>query len=613
MHSPLLVRLCATAALPLALALPLSLPAFAQERPQPLVVPPGPAEVAPFDPARPTPLQGPRQPVAPGRLPDGNIEVGQLREIDPSVVGLLDDRTGGLGTSMWGGTPRPRVEMLLPRLPMGTFSPAMQDLSRRLLLTTTAVPAGQAIAPSLLGLRVERLMAGGRIAEVNELLRVAAVPVSDPALSRANVDAMLLAGDFGGACAKVPALMQADPSPYWLKTLAFCRALERDAAAVTLATTLLRDQGQVGDEPFFALIAALPAAGGAPAVTSLVDPTPLHLAMLRAANQAVPADAVKGAQPAILRAIATAPKGNATVVPLEAIDAAERAEAAGALDTATLAEIYLAVTYADAQIEQALDLAAREQGPRVNALLHQAAQVWNEPSRRAAALQAAWKAARAEGMLGTAARVNLATLRKVTPAPELLGFAPDAMHAALAAGDLELAWSWLDLAVRQASTITPQGANTQAIALAAQLWPLLQLADPDSARQRSSSRNANWWQELPRSPEGAEADKRAYLYTLFAALDEPLPPAAWEPLLLGGPLARTALAPSAALSNALADAAGNMRMGETVLLTLMMLGDVGPEGADALAVTEAIRALRAIGLDKEARAIAVEAALGHGI
>ncbi len=609
MHARLRQSLRAAAFLTAGALLP---PAWAQDAPQPLVVTPGNPDV-PFEPARPTPLQGPRQPVAPGRLSDAPIEVGVLNEVDPSVVGLLDDPHGGLGTAMWQGTPRARVEMLLPRLPMGTVSPVMQDLSRRLLLTTAVVPAGAPVAPTLLGLRVERLMAGGRIDEVNELLRVAAARVNDPAIARADIDAMLLSGDFGGACQKVPALMQGDPNAYWLKTLAFCRALERDAAAVTLATTLLRDQGQVGDEAFFALIAALPAPGGGPAVTTLVDPTPLHFALLRAANQPVPPDAVAGAQPAILRAIATAPKADATTVPLEAIEAAERAEAAGALDTATLAEIYSAVSYTGPQIQQALDTAAREKGPRTNALLYQAGRIWTDPAQRAAALQAAWQAAKADGAFGTSARVNLASLRQITPAPDLLTFAPNAARAALAAGDVPLAWSWLELAAREAGTMTPQGANTRAINISAQLWPLLQLADPIGARQRSASRTETWWRELPRAPEGPEADSRALLYTLFAALDAPVPNEAWQSLLLGGPLLKSGFVPAPALSNSLAAASAEKRVGETVLLALLMLGDVGPDGADAAALTQAIRALRGIGLEKEARALAVEAALGHGI
>lgn len=584
-------------------------PAHAQfVAPQPLT-PNAPGAAAP-EPARPTPLQAPRQPLPP---PRGELPlVEQLTEVDPSVTGLLDDSNGGLGVDMWNGTSRTRVETLLPRVPAASVSAVMQDLLRRLLLTTASLPVGQGVAPSLLGLRVERLMASGRIADVNELLRLAATPVHDPALSRAEIDALLLAGDFSTACQKVPALAAADPRGYLLKTLAFCRALDRDQPAVSLATALLRDQGQQGDEAFFTLIAALPGGAGAPPVATLVDPTPLHLAMLRAANQRVPADAIGGAQPAILWAIATAPRPDPTDISPEVLQAAERAEAAGALSTDVLAAIFSTVAYTQEQIDAALDTAGRERGPRVNALLFQAATVWTEPAKRAAALSAAFKSAREDGLLATAGRLNRANLRAVQPTSALLPFAPDAVRASLAAGDLETAWRWADLVLREAGSITPTGPNTAAIQSAARLWPLLQLVDPEGARTRAADRTRTWWRDLPTVPEGAAADSRALLYVLFEALDEPLPNEAWEPLI-AGPLTIAARMPAASLSRMLSDAASADRIGETVLLSLLALGELGPEGSDATTLTQVIRALRAIGFEREARAVAAEAALGHGI
>ena len=234
------------------------------------------------------------------------VQIGKLTDVDPSVAGLLDETNGGLGLEMWAGSKRKRIEQLLVRLPMGSLSPAAQDLSLRLLLSTASVPEGEPRAPSLLGLRVERLMAGGHISEVNELLELAATSIDDPALSRAEVDAMILAGDNLGACNRISNLVRSDPQPYWTKALAFCRALENDTGAVSLALALLRDQGHDGDEIFFKLMSSF-TGDEIPQIDSLIDPEPLHLAMLRAANQPIPADAVAGASPAILWAIATAP------------------------------------------------------------------------------------------------------------------------------------------------------------------------------------------------------------------------------------------------------------------------------------------------------------------
>mgnify|MGYP003345788637 CR=1 FL=1 len=45
----------------------------------------------------------------------------------------------------------------------------------------------------------------------------------------------------------------------------------------------------------------------------------------------------------------------------------------------------------------------------------------------------------------------------------------------------------------------------------------------------------------------------------------------------------------------------------------MCSSDLGPEGSDPTTLVQVIGALRTIGFDKEARALAVEAALGHGV
>ena len=562
---------------------------------------PGDAEQAAPDQDAPAPAAPPQAP-APA-LRGAGIVVGELAEVDPSVIGLLDESQGGLGIAMWAGSDRRRIERLLPRLPMGTLSPTVQNLSRRLLLSTAAVPEGDPVAPSLLGLRVERLMAGGFIEDVNELLRVAATGIEDPALARAAIDAMLLAGDNLGACQRVLSLVRGDPRPYWTKTLAFCRALDNDGAAVSLAVALLRDQGQAADEVFFSLISLL--TGGSGEVTSLIDPTPLHLAMLRAARLAVPADAVGGARPAILWAIATAPNDSFDV----RLEAAERAEAAGALDTGILAAIYAAIPYTQEEIDGALEAAAEADGSRVSALLFQAAQVWESPPRRAAALRRSLEEAREGGAgFGTAARVGLPTVRDLAPAADLMAAADDLVRALLVAGEVEGAWAWLDMATAEAD-----GGDAEAAAVAAGVWPLLQLADPEGAFMRDAGRARTWWKDLPATGGDPNAGaRRGLLFTAFEALGTALPAEAWDPLF-AGPLTVAAYAPSPAVTRALGAASAAGRVGETVLLALLALGEVGPEGAEPGVLFDVLGALRRVGLAAEARSIALEAVLAQGV
>ena len=57
--------------------------------------------------------------------------------------------------------------------------------------------------------------------------------------------------------------------------------------------------------------------------------------------------------------------------------------------------------------------------------------------------------------------------------------------------------------------------------------------------------------------------------------------------------------------------AGNLV--ETVLLALYALGSDGPGGANPIMLSRAIASLRLIGLDGEARALAIEAAIAAGV
>lgn len=586
----------------LGLGLFFALPALGQ---QPLPVPPVPTqqrlEPVPLTPLVPAPLVAPRTPAPPERTQQ--VQIGQLADVDPSVAGLLDETNGGLGKAMWAGSDRERIERLLPRLPMGTLSPAIQDLARRLLLSTAAVPEGKRLTPSLLGLRVERLMAGGHIDLVNELLELAAASLDDPSLSRAEVDAMLLAGDNSGACSRVSSLVRSDPLPYWTKVLAFCRALDNDNGAVSMAVALLRDQGHVDDQAFFTLVSAL--AGNSTAqITSLIDPEPLHLAMLRAAQQTVPADAVAGARPAILRAIAKAPSDELGV----RIEAAERAEAAGALSTNVLAEMYAAVPYTGDEIDVALQTAAADEGAKANALLYQAALFWEGDAMRATALQRAWQRTQASGTgFGTAARVSLEITRQIAPHPDLMWFAYDAGRALIAAGDYDLAWAWLE-----AASVEGAKENTHAAEVAYNFWPLMQMADPEGAFMRDPERFRGWWRDLPVLESTQATDNRALLYTLYEALGDALPNAAWDPLF-SAPLTVTAYQPSLAVSHALREASNAGRLAETVLLALVALGDVGSEGADPATLFNVVQALRRVGLTTEARKIALEAVVARGL
>jgi len=111
--------------------------------------------------------------------------------------------------------------------------------------------------------------------------------------------------------------------------------------------------------------------------------------------------------------------------------------------------------------------------------------------------------------------------------------------------------------------------------------------------------------------EAVATERSALLFILLDALGYDLPDQAWDGLLQGS-LTITAYVPSPALVRSLESASLNKRLGETVLLGLLALGDVGPSSAAPSTLRTVIRALNGVGLAAEARALALEAALGRG-
>ena len=117
-----------------------------------------------------------------------------------------------------------------------------------------------------------------------------------------------------------------------------------------------------------------------------------------------------------------------------------------------------------------------------------------------------------------------------------------------------------------------------------------------------------WWKAA-----GAAAGntKAARLFGLLAAMGDPVGGARWAQLLTDAPRT-TGVVPSAAIWNALGDASTQGRLGETVLLALLSLGEDGPGEVAPMTLDGVLAALRHVGLDVEARRLAVEAAVTQG-
>lgn len=580
-------------------------PARAQGAPLELVRPhqtaaPAPSGEATAEPA-PAPAAGGPPNAAPA-APEG-IEVNRLAGIDADALGTLDPSQSGLGADMWRGIPRGVVVRLVPAIPAALPSPTLRDLARRLLLSSAVAPEGpKGEGPSLVSLRAQKLAEMGDAADLRALSDVIPRSLDDEALAWTSVEARLLDNDTAGACAQIDQHIRQYHGAFWQKARIFCQALDHETQQVEMGVSLLHDQGD-NDPAFDSLVEALIGAKGRK-VESLAAATPLLLAMMRAAAAPLPSDVLRSPSPAVLRAVATSPNASSEL----RLAAAERAASLGALPPEALIEVYDQAPVSDAELKDALGKAQAEYGPRARVLLYRAAKVADQPPARAAALAAALSLARSAGLYGLAVAANLPLIDSLTPSPELASFALEAGRALYYAGRADAAQNWLALAEQRAS------AGAVAADAAIGLWPLARLAAPSPASWDDDRFLA--WRAAQRAHGEADAqlaDVRAVrLLGLFSAAGEAVPASAWQALYIAGG-GEPAAMPSQALWHGLAAAAAAGRRGETVLLALVAIGAGAPVGANPIALDQVVESLRRVGLEREARQLAVEAAVAAGL
>ena len=528
------------------------------------------------------------------------VEVGTLGEINADDVGLLNEQSGGFPDSLWLRTRRDIVTLLLPRLPIEARSPAMRSVALKLLLSAGKAPRGEAAEQGeLLRLRAEILARMGEYDVAIALLQAAPSGNFEEALTRYDIDRMFLKLDFNGACEQIRARIALLSDAYWQHALILCQSKDQEIEAANLGLDLLRESGYAPDEAFVTLIHAMNGYGEA-VLDSLPNPTPMLVSMLRVLGVEAPLNALDVANPALLRLIASAADSDIELRLL----AAEQAEAVGALPAASVAALYAVVPFSPEERANPFEYSAEVNGPLARAILYQAILGESVPTARAEAVGIALQRAQEESRFPTMARVLQSAIRELPVTREFAWFAAEAGRAYFAAGRWEEARRWFDVAV------AGRGAEHEAQQAAVALWPVIALTGQD--QNVDPGMLTAWWESQGGALDPGAHSRGGLLLTLLAALGRNVSPEQWD-TLLAGPLSEPSAVASPALRHALRAAALDGRLGEAVLLALLGLGAGGPENSGLVTLGETLVGLRAVGLDRDARAIAVEAALAGGL
>lgn len=542
-------------------------------------------------------------------LPSNVLGVEDLQAVGGDSFGLRDGRDG-LGADLWRGARRNQIIELMSLMPGATPSATMNALAQRLLLTTAAVPNGAnpAVADSYLATRLGRLEALGDAALAADLAQSAPGRAQDEAVVRIMTDAAFLAGANEAACSEVRGAATTSGDIAWRKALAFCQMIGNERAQANLTAATVREQSPQAakdDAAFFALLAALGGDRNAKPA-SLPAPTPLHVAMLRTAKLAAPADAFEADDMAVLSALAQLPEGS-----LDArLAAAERAEAYGALPTTVLIKLYEELRFTQPQLANALTGSESESGPRARALLYGAQARQGAAAARAVLIQRALALSQDAGLFPTSARVYADALAGIPPTSDLAWFAASATRALFAAGRIREGRAWLGaLGGGLGGGVAGTATSAQEIPPAVALYPYaLITAEPRSV----PSWDADLWQRWKTAQGPLMATRASLLLTLLEGLGRPAPEEAWDGLSRAQTGAADDL-PAPSVLRTLEVSAATDRKGLAVLAALATFGPSGPAGTHPLVIGMALAGLRSIGLEADARALAVDAAIGAGL
>lgn len=537
---------------------------------------------------------------APRPWTDDNVQIRPLAAVDFSAAGLIDAQNGGYPVTVWSGSEREALVSLISRL-SPAMSPSAQAMAKRLLISTAEPPIGpQTTNPSLLSARAAKLINLGFTAEGLALAQINR-EAPDANLTRTLIYSSFLFGKYQDGCQRVAQALTQDATIEWLKANTFCRAKEGDSVGAEISAGLLRDQ-QVDDPGFFSLLNAL---NDSHAKIEGVDgKSTLHVAMLRAANRPLPAEVLSGASPGSLRALAEAP-GPAALTLL----AAEKACTYGAIMPEDLRNAYTLIRFEATDLANAKTGAPGYRDSRGNALFYQAGLVQPTAAQRAEMLSLALKNAVAQGLPPLLVGQTLSDqVRNIPPAVDLAWFAPDAVRMLLAAGDIASAKTWQALLLQQSAAGKVEPMQNPAITAA-----LLQIADREAAHDVNEWL-VQWYGAASAGVAPETRDRRATLLLIFLeALGYDAPSDIWQKLYTSTAGSFPGNEAPAPILYGLRAAARDKKLGETILFSLLALGQDGPGKADTATLAAVIAALRGVGLESDARQIALEAALARGL
>jgi hypothetical protein len=535
----------------------------------------GPLNITPQPPpsyGEQDPATDPQSAGVPPQFPAIQQQSPAISPQSPAISG--SGRASPLPSNIWQGVDLAALRQLIQQAPLPSASPALSSLIARALAADQG--GGQELA-----VKVGALERAGRMEELAQLLSQAAA-ANEPGASARYALVLLALNHIDDACAATigPAPPSANPNSDTTRATylipAYCAATKGDFGAAGLALQLARDSGVDVALPA-AIVAQSDKSGGGGPVSAPKSVDIVDYVFLALDKDSVPADIASRASPRLLFLLA-----QDAAAPAEArVVAAERAAALNIIDGAALARAYR---------DAAPQLPKAQSPSALRAKLFAALEGATAAKFRAESIDALLASGKDAGIEAPLAQALAQANAGLAQDSQANTFAETGVRVAALSGDEQSAWAF----------VAAGGDRVKS-------WQLLLAArnpsDPRADAALQTGVDVAMAGKLP-------APLLHRLVTVLDALNYNVPIPLWD-AASKEPQPTDGYLPETGVLTALKEAADSGQTGRTILLSAAVLGPDGPGGANLIALGDAMRALKRVGLDAEARAIGFEALYAH--
>ncbi len=499
----------------------------------------------------------------------------------------------GLPFDPWTGIDLTTTEQIMARLELPPPSPSLMGVWRRLMTEAGSEPGG-ARTEQFTAVRAEALYRSGQLKELEALFSTAAPASANPLITALSARYDIAVGRRDRGCSGVreaAARKQDLPRQLGAEMLVlagYCAAAAGNTSAASLAAELAREEG-LGDAGLISALGAI-ASGGKPRPQRSGPITPTHYRLLQLANAVDPKAIIERADAALLSALVL----DRTTDDRLRVAAAEAAAQRNVITPDVLAEVYRTQRFSPGDLARPL---ASDVDPLFRrAVLLQAAEAERHPVRQAQIIRAFVDDARQAGVYFHAL-MAVAPLAEAIPTTAELGwFGETAIEAALVSGNHASARAWW-------TALTAGRRDGDRL----EHWlALSDIANADLRAPRGLHLPAV---EALALRGGFSAPVLHRLATVLDALDYQVPMQLWH-TASSTPQPNDGYLPETGVLAELKEASSRKQFARTVLLAMQTLGPKGAEGAHIIALGDAIRALKQVGLEAEARRVGLEALFG---